>query len=262
MNDPIKDFVDQHRGDFDHLEAPEFDLAGFKSHIQKNTVPAPRVVKLWNRKLWAAAAVVLVLFTTALLFVKLQQNQQVQQIKTVAKKKPVTNQALVKELHQDASNATNPVNLAAAPVKKLRVKSHVAPGMENKDNENYNMLGDSSSASNRLAAVLAISKSERVSYDTFDKLSKTILFDASSNVRLAALGVLEKHQSDHYVSSLLVSALNNQHDPMVQLALVSLLGQMPHVQIDEKLYALVNDPETFGAVKDEAYSVLLKENKL
>ena len=103
---------------------------------------------------------------------------------------------------------------------------------------------------------------ELISYDVLNRLSGTIQNDGNSNVRLAALSVLEKYKEDAYVSNLLVTSFNHQDDPMVQLVLVNLLGKMPNIQIDEKLYALVNDPSTLELVKDEAYHILLKENKL
>ena len=49
---------------------------------------------------------------------------------------------------------------------------------------------------------------------------------------------------------------------MVQLGLVTILGKMKDLNINDKLYALANDPNTFDAVKDEAYSILLKDDKL
>jgi len=259
MNDPIKGFVEKHREDFDHLEAPEFDLAAFKARLNKSEVLATAPIKVWYLKPMAIAAAILVLLAAGLTVFKLQYPQQREQLSA---RKPVTveSQSPRKTTEQHVTPAPVKVVLAAAqpkiPKRKL-IKASV-----NKVESNYNQLSDSTSSSTRLAAVLDIGKSDRVSYDTFDRLLKTIENDGSSNVRLAAVAVLDKYKTDGYVSKLLVSALNNQHDPMVQLALVNMLGKMEHVKIEDKLYALVNDPATFGAVKDEAYSILLKENKL
>lgn len=262
MNDPIKDFVAKHREDFDHLEAPEFDLAGFKSRLN-NSTPKKQPLRIWNRKPWAIAAAVLVLFTIGLLLFKKQFSQTDQRVQTVAKKQPVVKPVNPQiEPKKNLTVNNNPERIAQLQVNNSAKKTLATYKIEDGLKQLYQKLVDSSSASTRLAAVLTIGKSDRVSYDTFDRLSKTIQNDGSSNVRLAALNVLEKYQTDQYVSKLLVAALNNQHDPTVQLVLVNLLGRMEHIKIDEKLYALVNDPNTFGAVKDEAYNILLKENKL
>jgi len=101
-----------------------------------------------------------------------------------------------------------------------------------------------------------------MSNDLLDRLAKTLNHDENSNVRLAALSVLEKYSYDAHVSTMLVHSLNTQSDPMVQLGLVNILGKMKNLNINDTLYALANDPNTFGAVKDEAYNILLKEDKL
>lgn len=156
----------------------------------------------------------------------------------------------------------NPVAMkyVAIPVKKHRLKKTVRPA--DQLNQLLKQLNDSTSSSTRLAAILTIKKMELISYDVLNRLSGTIQNDGNSNVRLAALSVLEKYKEDAYVSNLLVTSFNHQDDPMVQLVLVNLLGKMPNIEIDEKLYALVNDPSTLELVKDEAYHILLKENKL
>lgn len=262
MNDPIKDFVAKHREDFDHLEAPEFDLAGFKSRLDDST-PKKQTLKIWNIKPWAIAAAILVLFTIGLLIFRMQYAPTGQRLQRVVKKQSVTKKTEIQVGLKSDLTAKNNLKKTAQPYAKQAQRKN--PPLQKNEagfRQLYERLADSSSASTRLAAVLIIGKSDRVSYDTFDRLSKTIQSDGSSNVRLAALSVLEKYQTDPYVTKLLVSSLNNQHDPMVQLVLVNLLGRMEHIKIDEKLYALVNDPNTFGAVKDEAYNILLKENKL
>ncbi|WP_431295147.1 HEAT repeat domain-containing protein [Pedobacter sp. P26] len=128
--------------------------------------------------------------------------------------------------------------------------------------DEYAALKDSSSASLRLLAILKIEKSNRINNHMLDMLSKTLNHDGNTNVRLAALNVLQKYSTDKYASSLLISSLNKQDDPMVQLGLVSFLGKMKNAEIGEKLYALANNPETFAAVRDEAYSALLNQDKL
>jgi HEAT repeat protein len=95
-----------------------------------------------------------------------------------------------------------------------------------------------------------------------DMLALTLNHDGNTNVRLAALSLMQKYSEDEYVSSLLVSSLYEQGDPIVQLGLVTMLGKTKNTEINAKLESLVNSPETFAAVRDEAYRILLNQNKL
>jgi hypothetical protein len=93
-------------------------------------------------------------------------------------------------------------------------------------------------------------------------LTLTLNHDKNTNVRLAALSLMEKFNYDGHVANSLVSSLDKQDDPIVQLGLVSILGKMKNVNIDDRLESLARSPETFAAVRDEAYRILLKQNKL
>ena len=86
--------------------------------------------------------------------------------------------------------------------------------------------------------------------------------DPNINVRLAALSLMEKYGEDKHISTSLVNALQTQDDPIVQLGLVRYLGARKDKRIDDKLQALAENPETFAAVRDEAYSILLTQDKL
>jgi len=256
MNDPLKDFVERHREDFDHLDAPQFDLELMKA--ARNPVEADKKTIKFDVKKWlVAASAILIIAATVLIF------------KMSAPKK---DQSLAKTdgpTRQVVPNKTIEAEQALAHLKedkkpKTARKRSVLPKPVAKSNldDFYEKLSDSSSASNRLAAVLAINKSGLISEHTINILAKTLEYDGNSNVRLAALSVMAQYKNDTHVSTMLVNALKNQTDPMVQLALVNLLGNMDNVKIDESLYALVSNPETFSAVKDEAYTILMREDKL
>jgi len=261
MNDPIKDFVEKHRGDFDHLDAPQLDLAGLKARLaQANDQKRHRLLSV-KSTWWMAAAAILLVCAVGFWFFRLA-NQTVNPEQRFAGTLDTLYQQGAQKTKAQSMPAQKPVAMkyVAIPVKKHRLKKTVRPA--DQLNQLLKQLNDSTSSSSRLAAILTIKKMELISYDLLNHLSGTIQNDGNSNVRLAALSVLEKYKEDAYVSNLLVTSFNHQDDPMVQLVLVNLLGKMPNIQIDEKLYALVNDPSTLELVKDEAYHILLKENKL
>jgi hypothetical protein len=56
----------------------------------------------------------------------------------------------------------------------------------------------------------------------------------------------------------LISALSYQKDPVVQIALIQLLVDLKEQSVVDDLKKIVDDEGTMEAVKDEAYSGILK----
>jgi len=261
MNDPLKEFVEQNRAAFDELEAPAFNLKEFKATI----IPAQetKTRKLWTARNWLIAASVLLAFGTA--FLLLRETSVPSPTAEMAKSnKAETEKKIIRVSPDEESNVSGLHHTHIANISVPKKIKHFYGPLPARDKADglYKKLNDSSSSSTRLAAILEIDKSKQMSNDLLDRLANTLNRDENSNVRLAALSVLEKYSSDAHVANLLVNSLNTQSDPMVQLGLVNILGKMENLNINDKLYALANDPNTFDAVKDEAYNILLKEDKL
>jgi hypothetical protein len=280
MNDPIKDFIEKNRAEFDHLEAPAFDMNKFKARApviatdKTQTVKLIPALKLLPTLKWFAAASVLIATAT---FLFLSEDKQA--VKDLA---PQTAQLSPNGLPVKSpprESASTPIYKEVTPVYKdstsMQIQRLEAVGYTHRkrnkptaviphtDTESlFEQLADSSSASTRLAAILEIKKQGTLSNYVISRLATSLNTDNNSNVRLAALDLLGRYSKEKYVSSVLVSSLGTQTDPMVQLELVTLLGNMEHLKIEDKLYALAADPNTFGAVKDEAYSILLNQNRL
>lgn len=258
MNDQIKDFVEQHREEFDHLEAPAFDMDRFKRMQVQPEQARVKKLKFFNNSKWlVAASLVLVAATAWLFFYPWTQKEAFL----------VPKDATATLLRRPIGKANQVLAKKNTPVQTAKVKVNEPETVKKKpqymgSNEEYATLKDSSSASVRLLAILKIEKNKKINNKTLDMLSKTLNHDGNTNVRLAALNVLQKYSADKYASKLLVSSLSKQDDPMVQLGLVSFLGKMKNAEIGDKLYALANNPETFAAVRDEAYSILLNQDKL
>ncbi|WP_316802753.1 hypothetical protein [Pedobacter nototheniae] len=264
MNDPIKEFIEQNRSAFDDLEAPVFNLEGFKARINPEPKRKTKVFSLYGNAKWLVAASILIAVGTTFFFLK-NDDSAVATHKIVQKIKPVQEQAAPLAIKQKENNnlplktSSEFIQVVSKTKHKTAVKQ---PAFTVDHSDLFNRLTDSTSASTRLAAILDIEKTGAINNSTIDMLYKTLNEDGNSNVRLAALGVMEKYSYDSHVSALLVRSLNTQNDPMVQLGLVNLLGKMKNLDINNELYALANNPNTFNAVKDEAYILLLKEDKL
>jgi hypothetical protein len=263
MNDQIKEFVEKNREEFDHLEAPAFDLERLKRRNQQVPQHKGKSISIFNRSKWLIAASVAI--AVAALWLFSYRQRQINPTPQISQQKPIVvsdklNKNLVIPLQQDTQDV---INQAIKTVSIKKNKPETGKKIyQNNHNDTYTALKDSSSASVRLLAILEIEKTDRINNKILDMLSETLNHDRNTNVRLAALGVLQKYSTDSHTSALLVRSLNKQDDPIVQLGLLGVLGKMKNVKIDEKLYALANSPETFTAVRDEAYNILLNQNKL
>ncbi|MDN3588287.1 HEAT repeat domain-containing protein [Pedobacter aquatilis] len=258
MSDEIRDFVDRNREEFDHLEAPAFDMARFKRTLPKKEVVIKKLPFYKSPKWLAAACLLIVVATSWFIY---QQNKETEVVYT--KTKPVESKTTNK-LPEVTNNKIEPTEKPTEKVafvsldKAIPKKSSIISN----NNDDYKGLRDSSSASMRLLTIMEIEKSDKMNNKMLDMLAQTLNHDGNTNVRLAALSVLQKFSFDGHASGLLVKSLDKQSDPIVQLGLISQLGKMKNVNIDEKLYALANNPETFVAVRDEANKILLNQDKL
>ena len=262
MNDQIKDFVEKNREEFDHLEAPGFDMQRFKRVTAQPAAPKAKIVSIFSKTKWLVAASILIAVAATTLLVFHEKETKV--MYTATKPTHIGNRPVEK-----TSPTILPEKQLKNEIAQVAVTSSAQPKAEKKRiadltniSSDFKALRDSSSASMRLLAILEIEKSGDRSNKVLKMLSETLNHDVNTNVRLAALSVLQKYSTDNYTSSLLVASLGKQDDPIVQLGLISMLSKVKNVKIDDQLYAIANNPDTFSAVRDEAYNVLLNQDKL
>ncbi|KQC00877.1 HEAT repeat domain-containing protein [Pedobacter sp. Hv1] len=269
MNDQLKKYVEANREGFDHLEPSEAIFFRIKDELKASPKKKkPLIQLLINHKWMAAASILIIMSITYLLFTNTAKDQSAGHLQLAGKKQPqavieekiakgkVASSALKNEQH-----TTNNFEVAISPIKKnerARKSAHQPTDMV----AIYRNLTDSSSASNRLTAVLKIQETKIINNQIIDELTKTLNHDSNSNVRLAVLELLSKYAQDNYVVKAFVKSLISQKDPLVQVELINLLARTNDAKLDEKLYALANDPTTAGMVKDQAYQVLLNQSKL
>lgn len=120
------------------------------------------------------------------------------------------------------------------------------------------LLENRLSASQRMQGVNVAMTVDKVDQQIVNALYKTMTEDPNSNVRLAALEALDKFSSDAKVRRMLISSLSVQKDPVVQIALIQILVKLNEKSVVDDLKKIVDDVETMKAVKDEAYSGILK----
>ena len=120
------------------------------------------------------------------------------------------------------------------------------------------MMDNQQSASQRIQGVNVALKIDKADDDVVKALSKMMNEDPNTNVRLAALDALSKFREEPLVRKELIQALSLQKDPVVQIALIQLMVRMKEKGATKDLERIIDDNETMKAVKDEAYSGLLK----
>ncbi|HEU5145711.1 MAG TPA: HEAT repeat domain-containing protein [Chryseosolibacter sp.] len=122
----------------------------------------------------------------------------------------------------------------------------------------FGMLDNEYSASQRIKGVSVALDLPKPDDEIIEVLFETLHNDPNTNVRLAALEALERFQEDPAVRRGLITGLTKQTDPMVQIRLIQLMVEMKEKQVVDDLKQMVDDAGTMKAVKDEAYSGILK----
>lgn len=120
------------------------------------------------------------------------------------------------------------------------------------------MMHNDLSASQRLQGVNVAMTMRTANDEITDALVKLMNEDPNANVRLAALDALSRFVNEPAVRRQIISALPKQNDPVVQIAIIQLLVKIKETQIVDELKIIVDDERTIQAVKDEAYSGIMK----
>ena len=120
------------------------------------------------------------------------------------------------------------------------------------------MLTNGQSASQRMRGVTVAMTISTADDEVVQALANTMTHDPNTNVRLAALEALSQFINEPLVRSIITSSLSTQDDPMVQIALIQLLVRLKEKNAVEDLEKIINDDKNIQAVKDEAYTGIMK----
>lgn len=120
------------------------------------------------------------------------------------------------------------------------------------------MLDNKQSASQRVQGATIAYTIGKADDEVVNALAKALNEDKNTNVRLAALEALAKFYQEENVRQLLIKSLSIQNDEVVQIALIQVLVQMKEKGIVKELEKITRDTEVLKAVKDEAFTGILK----
>lgn len=120
------------------------------------------------------------------------------------------------------------------------------------------MLANGQSASQRMQGVNVALTISTADEEVVKALANAMANDPNTNVRLAALEALGKFVGESEVRKILVASLSTQNDPVVQIALIQLLVNIKEKSVVNDLEKIINDDSNIDAVKDEAYTGIMK----
>jgi hypothetical protein len=271
MKGKLEKFIDDHSNELDHRTPDPVVLGRIMQQIRlpQTTDSKPMekkagIVVSFRAMRWLAAAC-LALVAGAIVW-KVQQKPDAQSgqiTKVIRKEKPAAkiSQSESASIEQLAQNQTQvrPHQFDAIDediaVRKNRVGSQVQKmGAIPIRQVLLAKLENRKSPASRIAALSRMDEADVVSRDVVNVLVKTLNSDPNSNVRLAAMDGLSKFYRESYVRKQLVSSLKKQQDPVVHIALISLLTKMRESAILTELESLVKDDSTMDAVKESAYN--------
>ncbi len=269
--DILKKFVDENRDEFDdQLPDPDI-LAQLQARLGIQPIAAaPKPAKLVKLGYWwAAAAVIAVIIGTTMV---LQQNTTT--APTLANTKdneapsratPAKNEYLKHSPSiKTAMAAAEPTQaIVKQPIRQALTQTHFKAHRKSEtksiphEADDWQADLENESSSIRLAAVLASGKNKNLSDNELKTLYNILNNDENSNVRLAALEVLKKRER---AGKLILSSVNQQDDPVIQMELLASLSPTQALKVAPQLLGITQNPLTIDAVRNEAYAVLLKTN--
>lgn len=113
-------------------------------------------------------------------------------------------------------------------------------------------LLEQQSASQRLQGVNYSTQVERPDPEIASALLHALRFDNSVDVRLAALDALRRYKDDRQVRAGLLTALQDQQSPLVQIALIDLFVEMRESDAKEGMRRIQQDTKVNPAVRQRA----------
>ncbi len=120
------------------------------------------------------------------------------------------------------------------------------------------MLDNRQSASQRVQGATIAYTISKPDNEVVNALAKAMNEDPNTNVRLAALEALTKFYQEEHVRRILIKSLSDQKDEVVQMALIQVLVKMKEKGIIKELEKISRDTQVLKAVKDEAFTGILK----
>jgi hypothetical protein len=280
MKDPLKKYIQDHREEFDTLEAPSEMFDKIMSTMENSAPSVGETRSLFSWKNFAIAASIILILSLGIF--NLWQEKEIDKTDFATKQTPKKENEDLNNIsvHQKESetskietkiqkNTTNVlVNSSSDYSKKTIINQNYIPNYNMEDNNRpditnaIELIDNQFSASSRLQGIALVNNLPDYDTKIIDLLSEKAISDENTNVRLAAVSALEKQRLNPIITEKIQQIFVQQNDPMVQKELISFFAEQQSselsAEVNTKLLALTQDPSTVAFVKDEAYAVLMK----
>lgn len=277
MKDTLKEYIENHREEFDTLEAPDNTFDKIMLRLNEEDVSDKEIVPLFVWKKWVAAASVLIFFSIGFYTFWNQKETEKQIVSIKAEDKGLVDVLSPKNISENAKIETaKEVNRSESFVSNNSVlskkteKTKILVQYNNlSENENgfnkikaLELLKNEYSASSRLHGIALLKDFSTSDRQVVKILSEKALSDENTNVRLAAVETLSAHIQNPEIGKKIQQIFLQQDDAMVQKELIAILANQKssefNTEVNEKLKELTSNPTTADFVKDEAYAVLMR----
>ena len=279
MTDPLKKYIQNHREEFDIIEAPDEMFDKIMSKMENSTPPVAKSRSVISWKNYAVAASITIILSLGIF--NLWQEKEVDKTvfvkQTPKKEQKIPDEILIphKEIEtlekQDNREQNSKQFLAKTnsyDLKKGIQKQNSVPNYNIADENHFekanaiDLMDNQFSASSRLQGIALIKNLPDYDANIIDILSEKAISDENTNVRLAAVSALEIQRQNPAVTDRIQQIFVQQNDAMVQKELITFLSEKQtselSPEVNTKLLALAKDPTTVDFVKDEAYAVIMK----
>lgn len=276
MEDKLKKFVQQHRGEFDKFTPSDDVWNRLERKIkEKQATPTRPITKRW----WIAAASVAALVTLTLsLFLN---ESPVGHVEYHANTDAIHQRDSSREQRNSSKEPIRAGETATMQAKRLtagisdeetaplrtktaeRASANATPVLPPQEEPNVlALLGDGESAANRMKGLLLAKESSAISAEELEQIERVVLEDPNSNVRLAGMEVLMDYLPAADRKQKLEELFVAQTDVALQMELMQVFTQDDSLEISlataEKLQEIATDPMALDVLKDQAYAVLMK----
>ncbi|KPE49369.1 HEAT repeat domain-containing protein [Chryseobacterium indologenes] len=280
MNDPLKQYIQDRREEFDTLEIPEETFDKIMSRLNEPVPSAGKNHPLFSLKTWTIAASVTVIFSIGgFLFLKEKEIKN-PIIVTKKKAKTVEENPVVIQIPENREETYGTITAEQNNTDgKLDGTGSVGSGkiveISNPEQQNYvgnkldveramviELMNNQESASSRLQGIALAKNISAFDERLIHLLYEKAVSDENTNVRLAAVETLAEQNENPAIAEKIQQVFIQQDDPMVQKELIMMFASQKitelNSEVNEKLRVLAQDPETAAYVKDEAYAVLMQ----
>lgn len=279
MKDPLKKYIQDHRKEFDTLEAPKEMFDKIMSRLNEPTISVGKTVPLFSWKKWSIAASVAVIFSVGLytfwnqresekpmiaVHEKFKENEKINDVLNQKNDlETVKTEVVIQQNTSEFFTKNNSDNSKKIVKTENLVQNEKLANESNFDElKALELINNQHSASSRLRGIDLLKSFSVSDEKIINILSEKALSDESTNVRLAAVDALSVHIEDAEVSKNIRQIFLNQDDPLVQKELIAILTEKNpsqlHGEVNAKLRELTLSPTTAVFVKDEAYAVLMR----